>query len=426
MKRLIIFLCSLLALGPLEAKPVEIVLWHAMAGHLGKGVRQLAQQFNQEQKDYIIKPIYKGDYIETLTSFAAAFRAHQPPDMVQVLEVGTATMISPKGVIKPVEALMKEQGLELPLNDFIPVLRDFYSQNGQLMAMPLNQSTPILYYNRDVLKQVGYDGSHFPTTWQEMETLAIKLKQAGYSCTYTSANPSWILVEAYLAIHGLAETEKKPLKAIYDYPQFIAHLDRLKRWQKEGYFRYGGRLDDATVLFTSGICPLFSQSSGSYKSLKQLVHFNLDIAPLPLDTKASQVRHANVVGGAALWVVSGRSAEKEKGIAQFLLFLSQPKTQKQWHEYSGYLPIGLTGIYAALASESQLPTLKLARVDLAPERQQGFSPNNDIPQNQIRLSNEEALEALFAHLKTPEKATKDAVAKANHLIQRYLQTTSIS
>ena len=69
--------------------------------------------------------------------------------------------------------------------------------------------------------------------------------------------------------------------------------------------------------------------------------------------------------------------------------------------------------------------MKLARYDLAPERKDGFTPNNDIPQNQIRMVNEEALEALFADLKTPEQTIKDAVAQANHLIQRYQRNTNI-
>ncbi len=423
MNRLIIFLSCFLSLSLGWAKPVDIVLWHAMAGHLGKGVRQLADGFNAEQSEFRIRPVYKGDYIETLTSFAAAFRAQQPPDMVQVFEVGAATMMAPEGVIKPVGQLMKEQNLHLPDADFIPVVRDFYSKKGQLMAMPLNQSAPTLYYNADILKTLGYDGSNFPATWQALEVLAEKLKKAGYHCAYTSANPSWILIESYLALHNLSETAQNPLRAAYDYPQLTSHLARLKRWQKQGYFRYGGRLDDATVLFTSGICPLFSQSSGSFNSLTTMVDFDLGIAPMPLDLKASQKRYSNVVGGAAIWVVSGRTARKEKGIAEFLVYLSRPQVQKRWHEHSGYLPVGLTGIYSPLALASQHPALKLARIDLAPQRQHGFKPNNNIPQNQIRMVNDEALEALFANLKTPEKAVKDAVVQADHLVQRYLRNT---
>src|SRR5437016_3156892 len=93
------------------AKPMEILMWHSFAGSLEKELSFLVQNFNKSQPDYQITLLYKGEYTDALTSFAAAFRAGQPPDLIQVFEVGTATMLSPAGVIKPLEDLMGEAGL---------------------------------------------------------------------------------------------------------------------------------------------------------------------------------------------------------------------------------------------------------------------------------------------------------------------------
>ena len=151
LNRIIFFFCFFLCVLPVQAKRIELVVWHAMAGHLGDEVRMLAHDFNQSQSDYFIKPVYKGNYVETLTSFAAAFRAHQPPAIVQIFEVGTAIMQVPKGVIKPIDELMHEQGMNLPKDDFIQSIREFYSAEGQLLALPFNLSVPTLYYNLDIL-----------------------------------------------------------------------------------------------------------------------------------------------------------------------------------------------------------------------------------------------------------------------------------
>lgn len=304
-----------------QAKPIELVFWHSMAGHLGDEVNAIVDAFNQSQNEYIIKSVYKGNYLETLTSFAAAFRAHQAPAMVQIFEVGTGMMLTPKGIIKPVDELMVEQGLSLPKNDFIPSVRQFYSREGALMAMPFNLSTPILYYNRPVLQRMGYDERNFPKTWAEMEILAEQIKKLGYDCVYTTAYPGWILFESYLAIHGLPLTQGEPVRAVFNVPQFAGHLQRLKRWHERGYFRYGGRVDDATILFTSGVCPLFSQSSGAYNSLSAIAPFTLGLAMMPLDTEVSPIRHANVAGGAALWAVAGQTDREYRGLALFLPFL---------------------------------------------------------------------------------------------------------
>lgn len=425
MKGLFLFLSTLLITLSVQAKPTELVLWHGMAGHLGDEVRLLADDFNNSQNEYRIKPVYKGDYIETLTSFAAAFRAHQPPAIVQIFEVGTALMLSPHGVIKPVDDLMREQALSLPKDDFIQTVREFYSRDGRLMAMPFNLSAPVLYYNQDILAKVGYNNENFPRTWNELEVLARHLKKAGYECTYTSAYPGWILFESYLAIHGLPLTSKKPVRAIFDTPQLAHHFQRLKRWHDLGYFRYGGRVDDATILFTSSVCPLLSQSSGAYNSLAALVPFRLGVATMPLDTEVSKVRHANVAGGAALWAVGGQDNHHYKGIARFFAFIAKPEQQKRWHEHTGYLPIGLKGIYADILKTSHHPALSLARIDLEDNLQAGTLKHTG-PQNQIRGINDEVLEAMFAGLISPDEALHEAMVRSNHILLRFGRNTQSS
>lgn len=415
---LVLFFCTL----SVYAQRIELVFWHGMAGHLGDEVRALADDFNQSQSKFLVKPVYKGNYIETLTSFAAAFRAQQPPAIVQIFEVGTAIMSSPKGVIKPVDELMQEQGLSLPKEDFIASVREFYSKDGQLQALPFNLSAPTLYYNVDMLAKIGYSSANFPRTWDEMERLAQKVKKAGYQCTYTTAYPGWVLFESFLAIHGLPLTQGEPQQAAFDTPQLVRHFSRLKRWHTQQYFRYAGRVDDATVLFTSGTCPLFSQSSGAYNSLAALVPFRLGVASMPLDTQISKVRHANVAGGAALWAVAGQTTEHYQGIAQFFSFIAQPKTQQRWHEHTGYLPLGLQGGYADILQTSQHPNLVLAQSDLKmnvhdkPLRYEG-------PQNQIRSINDEFLEAMFAGLISPAKALHEASARTNHVLLRFARNT---
>lgn len=422
MKKLVQILGILLISLTVQAKPIELVFWHGMAGHLGDEVQLLAKDFNKSQNEYIIKPVYKGDYVETLTSFAAAFRAHQAPAVVQIFEVGTAIMLSPEGVIKPVDELMKEQGMVLPKEDFIQSVREFYSRDGQLKAMPFNLSAPVLYYNLDILAKVGYSSLNFPSTWSEMEVLAEKVKKAGYDCTYTTAYPGWVLFESYLAIHGLPITQGNPVRAVFDSSHLIRHFQRLKRWHDLHYFRYGGRVDDATILFTSSVCPLFSQSSGAFNSLTALVPFRMGVASMPLDTESSKVRHANVAGGAALWAVGGQDKEHYKGIALFFAFIAKPEIQRRWHEHTGYLPIGLKGVYSSIVQTSKHPALMLARTDL--EDNLHIKPfKHSGPQNQIRGINDEVLEAMFAGLISPEEALREAIARSNHILLRFARNT---
>ena len=47
-------------------------------------------------------PVFKGSYPESMTAAIAAFRAGNAPHILQVFEVGTATMMAAKGAIEPV------------------------------------------------------------------------------------------------------------------------------------------------------------------------------------------------------------------------------------------------------------------------------------------------------------------------------------
>src|SRR6476661_5098602 len=80
----------------------EIQWWHAMTGGNNEVVNKLAADFNASQSEYKVTAVYKGSYPDTLNAAIAAYRAGNAPHIVQVFEVGTATMMSAKGAIKPV------------------------------------------------------------------------------------------------------------------------------------------------------------------------------------------------------------------------------------------------------------------------------------------------------------------------------------
>ena len=132
----------------------EIVWWHAMGGFLGERVNDITKKFNASQGEYEVKAVNKGGYPETLTAGIAAYRAKTQPHLIQVFEVGTQTMLS-SGAIYPVYQLMKDQGININWEDFISVVKTYYSKGGNLYSMPFNSSTPILYYNKTAFEKAG-------------------------------------------------------------------------------------------------------------------------------------------------------------------------------------------------------------------------------------------------------------------------------
>src|SRR5690625_1054425 len=177
----------------------EIVFWHSMEGALGDRVNELVENFNQSQSDYVVKPSYKGNYGESMNAGIAAFRAGNAPDILQVFEVGTATMMHAKGAVQPVQETSEMVGDPIDPEIFLGAVCGYYSSNeGKLVSMPFNSSTPVLYYNKDAFKAAGLDTDNPPKTWQELAEAAKKIRAAGYECGYTTSWPSWILLENFL------------------------------------------------------------------------------------------------------------------------------------------------------------------------------------------------------------------------------------
>src|SRR5690348_5515425 len=72
--------------------PVELQWWHAMTAVNGAMVNKIADDFNKSQTAYKVVPVYKGNYPEAMSAGIAAFRAGNAPAILQVFEVGTATI----------------------------------------------------------------------------------------------------------------------------------------------------------------------------------------------------------------------------------------------------------------------------------------------------------------------------------------------
>lgn len=138
------YTASALALGlalMANAQAVTTIpFWHSMEGELGKEVDSLAQRFNAENPDYKIVPTYKGNYEQNLSAGIAAFRTGNAPAILQVYEVGTATMMASKA-IKPVYDVFKEAGIQFDESQFVPTVSGYYSDSktGHLLSPAVQQ-----------------------------------------------------------------------------------------------------------------------------------------------------------------------------------------------------------------------------------------------------------------------------------------------
>jgi len=416
------------AAGAAQAQ-TEIQWWHSMGGALGDKVNELANNFNKSQADYKVVPSYKGQYPESMTAAIAAFRAGNAPHILQVFEVGTATMMSAKGAIVPVYKLMKDADEPFNPKAYLGPVSGYYTDSkGQMLSMPFNSSTVVFYVNKDAFKKAGLDPNKAPRTWKEVVAAAEKLKASGQSCAYTTSWPSWVHVENFSAWHNIPIGTRENGMAGTNTEFKINNPLVLRQWTmiadlaKRGMFSYAGRNNQGGAKFSSGECAMLTESTGAQANIRREAKFDWSVNPMPYWDDVPGAPQNAIIGGASLWVMSGKTNNAYKGVARFLSYLSRPEVQMEWHKATGYVPI-TTAAWEMAKKQGyyqQNPYAEVAIKELMNKpptaNSKGLRFGNFV---QGRATIEEEFEAMVSGKKEPKAALDDAVRRGNEILRKY-------
>ena len=419
-----------LALATPAYAATEIQWWHAMTGPNNDVVVKLANDFNASQSDYKIVPSFKGSYADVLNAGIAAFRAGNAPGIMQVFEVGTATMMAAKGAVKPVSELMKEQGEKFDPKSYLPAITGYYSTSkGDMLSFPFNSSSMVMWVNLDALKKA--DIAEPPKTWPEVFADAKKLHATSPTCGFSSAWGSWGLIEQFSAWHNVPMgTKANGLDGFdtvleFNTPLETKLLDTLADLQKDKSYDYSGRTNTGEGRFTSGECPMFMTSSAFYPNVKANAKFSYTAVPMPYFPDVNGAPQNSIIGGASLWVMGGKSPEEYKGIAKFFTFLSDTDRQASLHQVSGYLPI-TKAAYEKTKAEGfyeKNPILEVPLKELTnkppTENSRGLRFGGMV---QLRDVFAEEIEAALAGKKSAKDALDEAVSRGNAMLRQFERT----
>jgi sn-glycerol 3-phosphate transport system substrate-binding protein len=414
---------------------IELQWWHAMTGGNNEVIVKLANDFNAAQSEYKVVPTYKGSYPDTMNAGIAAFRAGNAPHIMQVFEVGTATMMAATGAVKPVHVMMKEAGENFDSNAYLSGITGYYSTaKGEMLSLPFNSSSTVMWINRDAFKKAGLDPAKLPKTWPQVFDAAKKLKAAGYAtCGFSNAWVTWVNLEQLSAWHDVPlSTKANGLDGFDTVLEFnrdlqVKHLQNLIELQKDKTYDYSGRTNTGEGRFTSGECPIFLTSSGFFGNVKANAKFDWTNAPMPYYPDAQGAPQNSIIGGASLWVMGGKKLEEYKGVAKFFTFLSDTDRQVEVHKSSGYLPI--TKAAYAKTKESGYykdnPYLETPLIELTnkepTENSRGLRLGNMV---QLRDVWAEEIESALAGKKSAKEALDAAVQRGNAMLRQFERTVT--
>jgi multiple sugar transport system substrate-binding protein len=210
--------------------------------------------------------------------------------------------------------------------------------DGKLYGLAFNASTPIMYFNEDLVKKAGGDPAKMPDNWEGLIALATKIKASTPDAAGLAYNvhdwPDVWLYHAMITQAGakVVDGENVPLggpdaglKALKNFRRFVTDAGMpLIDW------------DQSRQQFIAGKIGIFFDTPARLRQVTDLVgdKFKLRTTTFPVDDK---VNGGLPTGGNAALITS-RDPKKQKAAWEFLKFVTGPEAQKIVVETTGYLP----------------------------------------------------------------------------------------
>jgi sn-glycerol 3-phosphate transport system substrate-binding protein len=411
--------------------PIE--MWIGLTGPAQELLIQFGNEFNAMQDRYQVNVSFRGQYPEQRAAAIAAFRAGNPPHIMQMFDAGTGDMFAARQAIVPVSEVYRLAGLEFDPSIFLAPAAGYYgAADGTLFSQPLNVSTAVMFYNKDIFARAGLDPNAPPATWPELIQTARQIVASGAApCGFTSTWIAWIMLEQMSAIHdtpiGTRQNGREGLDAVltFDNELITRTVATLAEMQTDRSFDYGGRSNDAAAKFISGECGILLQSSGGHSAIARDLGADFGVSFLPYWPDLIETPKNSIIGGASLWVFNapGRTEEEFRGVAEFLAYLSRTDVLQRFAEGTGFLPAttaafeAMQPFYAANPGR-EVPVLQLTR---------GTPTENSVGYRfgrwtEIRDFFHEEVERALQGQITAQEAVANAVRRGNEALRAFERT----
>jgi len=312
--------------GGAQTQPVQVSFVYGLGGELGKAIEVMIKDFNDSQKEVVVKGEFANTYEGVLQKALAGVAAGQPAGDILQLEVALWPRLAAAGQLVD---LSSQDGFKDTFNSFWPVFRRQTDPDGdgKVYAMPWNNSNPVMYYNPELLAKAGLKVP--PRTWPELREAAKKIKAATGQPAVRMESFPWVLEGALFSNN--AEMIKNGKLALTD-PKA---LEVINTWV--GFFKDGTAVvaNPATQAdFVTGKVAIMFGSVASRPGLKNTAKFKFGTAPLPYFKKPLVP-----VGGATLAISQNIPIERQKAAWKFMRWLAQPEQQFKFIKMSNYVPI---------------------------------------------------------------------------------------
>lgn len=390
------------------AKRTEIEIWYSLGAAYSAPLEELIEKFNNSQNEVFVKGVYCGSYASTTEKLLAAVVAGNPPALAQIEQMLAGQFIDNQVVIPLQEFIDKDK--DFKFNDYFPEVLTA-KKGGKIWGLPLNPSTLVMYYNKDLFRKAGLDPNKPPETWEEVYQAAKKIAALGkgyYGIRLYSGD--WV-VEAVIWQFGGEIVSPDNKKLLFNSKEAVEALTFWKKMVDEGLAMYGDGREASDQDF-AGRIGMTLRSSGSLETMKQNCNYEVGVARLPYAK-----RRATAIGGANIFMFAGIPKAQQEAAWKFIKFLTTAENQGSWAAATGYMATHKSAIESAqwkkLFAEDPRRRVTYTQLEYSQPRPL-FAAYPEI--NRIIR---DAFDAAIIGGKSPQAALDEAVKKAEAAMKSY-------
>ncbi len=413
-------LCAFAATA--QAENITLDVMHAWPGH-NPFYEKVAQEFTKANPDITIRfraspPNYDEAHQAVLRSmmtgklpdvYFSGF--HLLPEMVHSLERRKQAVD-----LKPFIEQEDKAWLE---TNYEPSILKLAQVDGKQYGLAFNASTPVIFYNADLVKQAGGDPDHFPTDWKSLIALGAKIAQTAKGTDGMAYDvhvwPDDWLWRALIMEQGAPVMNEDGKTVAFGDGSGLRALQKARSFVTDGAMALRD-YDQSRQQFVSGKLGFIFASPNAARAFSELVgsRFTLRSSVFPLENKeAGKVP----TGGNAMMILTADKARQEAAW-KFIKFATGPKGQTDAVLGSGYMPTNKLALQPQYLGEfyEKNPNWGTSLKQIAYASPWGGYPGNHGVQ--IWRSQRDIISSVMRGDTTPEDGVAKMVKSTNDLLAK--------
>ncbi|MDQ3379870.1 MAG: sugar ABC transporter substrate-binding protein [Actinomycetota bacterium] len=291
--------------------------------------RSVVKEFRTVEPDITVTLVEASDRNDLIARLSTSFAGGEPPDLF-LINYRFFGQFAVRGVLEPIEGRL-EGSDAFDADDFYAKALDAFRLDGELVCLPQNISSLVVYYNRDLFAKAGVQEPTPGWTWDEMVEKAIALTRDengdGNVDQYgLGVEPTLIRIAPFVWSNGgeLVDDEAQPTRFTLDSPAADAALRAffdLRQLHLVVPTEEEIESEDDETRFLNGRTAMVLSSRRATPTFRTITAFDWDVAPLPRHKKQAGILHSDAY--------CMTSASKEKDAAwRFMEFALGPEGQR--------------------------------------------------------------------------------------------------